>query len=105
MMTVEAASIVDAAHIHAFSDSRNDDPTNGLALCKNAHWLFDQGIWTLADDYSVCVAIGCFKEVCPDQKSLESYHGRAIRLPRDKHFWPNRDYLAWHRKRRFLGQV
>ena len=37
-------SIVDAAHIHAFSDSRNNDPRNGLALSKNAHWQFDRGL-------------------------------------------------------------
>jgi putative restriction endonuclease len=104
IMTVEAASIVDAAHIHAFSDSRNDDPTNGLALCKNAHWLFDQGIWTVADDYTARVAIGCFKEICPDQKALASYHGQPLRLPRDERRWPNREHLAWHRQRRFLGR-
>src|SRR5437764_416486 len=36
LTTVTGASIVDAAHIHQFSDSRNIDPRNGLALCKNA---------------------------------------------------------------------
>lgn len=41
LTTITAGSIVDAAHIHQFSDSRNNDPKNGLALCKNAHWLFD----------------------------------------------------------------
>ena len=38
MTTLEMESIVDAAHIHEFSDSRNNDPRNGLALAKNAHW-------------------------------------------------------------------
>gem|GEM_PF-5268008 len=37
-------SIVDAAHIHEFRDSRNNDPRNGLALCKNAHWQFERGL-------------------------------------------------------------
>jgi putative restriction endonuclease len=41
LTTITAGSIVDAAHIHPFSSSRNNDPRNGLALCKNAHWLFD----------------------------------------------------------------
>ena len=57
-----AGSIVDAAHIHQFADSRNNDPQNGLALGKNAHWLFDQGLWTIADDYTVIVAVGQFVE-------------------------------------------
>ena len=72
LTTVSAGSIVDGAHIHQFSDSRNNDPRNGLALCKNAHWLFDNGLWTLADDYSVIVAAGRFSEDSPDQKPLSA---------------------------------
>src|SRR5205085_8113679 len=40
LTTMTGKSIVDAAHIHQFSDSRNNEPQNGLALSKNAHWLF-----------------------------------------------------------------
>jgi putative restriction endonuclease len=36
LTTIASGSIVDAAHIHQFADSRNNDPQNGLALCKNA---------------------------------------------------------------------
>lgn len=57
LTTISAGAIVDAAHIHQFADSRNDDPRNGLALCKNAHWLFDNGLWSLDDDYRVLVAL------------------------------------------------
>jgi putative restriction endonuclease len=49
---------VDAAHIHQFADSRNNDPRNGLALSKNAHWLFDNGLRALTDDFKVIVAEG-----------------------------------------------
>ena len=62
LVTVTSGSIVDAAHIHQFADSRNNDPRNGLALCKNAHWLFDIGLWTLDDDYRVRVASTKFSE-------------------------------------------
>jgi len=68
LTTIAGGSIVDAAHIHQFSDSRNNDPRNGLALCKNAHWLFDNGLWTLTDDYKVIVAEGRFAEDGPEQK-------------------------------------
>jgi hypothetical protein len=27
-----------ATHLIPFSESRNNHPTNGLALCKNHHW-------------------------------------------------------------------
>jgi len=101
--TIDAGSIVDAAHIHAFKDSRNNDPRNGIALCKNAHWLFDAGLWSLDDDYRVIVARSHFIEVSPDQKPLAEYEGQRIRLPADRSIWPEQRHLAWHRKNRFKG--
>jgi putative restriction endonuclease len=98
LTTITAGSIVDAAHIHKFSDSRNNDPRNGLALCKNAHWLFDNGLWTLADDLKVLVARDRFAESSPDQKPLAGYEGHRIHLPLDNACWPDPVYLAWHRK-------
>ena len=99
--TVTAGSIVDAAHIHAFRDSRNNDPRNGIALCKNAHWLFDAGLWSIDDDYRIIVAQGRYHEASPDQKPLVAYHGRRIRLPANPDAWPDPRHLAWHRKQRF----
>jgi putative restriction endonuclease len=103
LTTVASGSIVDAAHIHQFADSRNNDPQNGLALCKNAHWLFDNGLWTLGDDYRVIVAVGRFTEDSPDQTPLAAYHGKKIRLPGDPKLWPSPIHLAWHRRHKFQG--
>jgi putative restriction endonuclease len=103
LTTIAGGSIVDAAHIHQFSDSRNNDPRNGLALCKNAHWLFDHGLWTLTDDYKVIVAVGRFAEDGPDQKLLAAYHGRQIHLPAEVAAWPSPVHIAWHRSKRFKG--
>ncbi|HUY34522.1 MAG TPA: HNH endonuclease [Pirellulales bacterium] len=99
LTTITAGSIVDAAHIHQFSDSRNDDPRNGMALCKNAHWLFDAGLWSLDDGYRVLVLRERFDEQAPDQKPLASYEGQRIRLPSDERIWPDARHLAWHRKK------
>lgn len=103
LTTVTAGSIVDAAHIHQFSVSRNNDPGNGLALCKNAHWLFDNGLWTLTDDYRILVAVGRFTEQSLDQKPLTEYQGQKVHLPSDPKYWPNPLHVAWHRKHRFQG--
>lgn len=105
LLTVSSGSIIDAAHIHQFADSRNNDVRNGLALCKNAHWLFDNGLWTIADDYTVIVAKGSFAEDSPDQRSLTEYDGQKIRLPSDPLLHPNPVHLGWHRKRRFQGRA
>jgi putative restriction endonuclease len=104
LTTISGAAIVDAAHIHQFAHSRNNDADNGLALCKNAHWLFDNGLWTVAADYTVLVALSDFSEDSPDQKSLKDYHGQRLRLPGDSRLWPNPTHLSWHRHHRFRGR-
>jgi putative restriction endonuclease len=103
LITVESESIVDAAHIHQFADSRNNDPRNGLALSKNAHWLFDSGLWSLTDHYRVLVARGAFDEECltPGISRLTDYEGQRIHLPSNESAWPDPQYIRWHRERRF----
>jgi putative restriction endonuclease len=102
LTTIAGGSIVDAAHIHQFADSRNNDVRNGLALSKNAHWLFDNGLWTVKDDYTVLVATGQFAEQAPDDSALlRKYAGRKILLPRNGEAWPDQVHLAWHRNHKF----
>jgi putative restriction endonuclease len=99
LTTLEMESIVDAAHIHAFSDSRSNDPRNGLALSKNAHWQFDRGLWSLDDDYRVLVNREKFIEDGAPGQRLADFDGRRIFLPSDPKYWPEYTYLDWHRKK------
>ncbi len=103
LTTIAAGSIVDAAHIHQFSDSRNNDARNGIALCKNAHWLFDHGLWTLTDEYRVVVADRTVLGVQPRSEG-------TVGVPRAQDTASERygDLAesrapAWHRKHRFKG--
>jgi putative restriction endonuclease len=99
LTTLEMESIVDAAHIHAFRDSRNNDPRNGLALSKNAHWQFDRGLWSLNNDYRVLVNREKFSEEGVQGQRLSEFEGRKIFLPNDPKYWPGYTYIDWHRKR------
>ncbi|OHE18351.1 MAG: hypothetical protein A2X96_05135 [Syntrophobacterales bacterium GWC2_56_13] len=99
LTTLEMESIVDAAHIHAFSDSRSNDPRNGLALSKNAHWQFDRGLWSVNDDYRVLINTEKFIEDGIPGQRLADFEGRRIFLPRDPKYWPEYTYLDWHRRR------
>lgn len=103
--TISSGAIVDAAHIHQFADSRNDDPRNGIALCKNAQWQFDAGLWTIDDEYRILVAKDAFSESSPNQTPLSEMHGQRLRLPREEWNWPAHIYLEWHRTRRFQGRT
>jgi putative restriction endonuclease len=96
-VTADAGSIVDAAHIHQFANSRNNHPQNGLALSKNAHWMFDAGLWSLDDEFRVIVAADRFAEAGDDAFLLTRFVGRQIRLPTKCDYWPDRAHLAWHR--------
>jgi putative restriction endonuclease len=98
MTTTEMESIVDAAHIHEFRDSRNNDPRNGIALTKNAHWQFDRGLWSLTDDYRILVNKMKFIEDGMLGQSLSVLEGKELYLPRDLNYWPGAEYLEWHRK-------
>jgi putative restriction endonuclease len=99
MTTLEMESIVDAAHIHQFHDSRNNDPRNGIALSKNAHWQFDRGLWSLTDDYRVLVNREKFIEEGVAGQKLADFEGRRAFLPSDPKYWPEQTYLDWHRKK------
>lgn len=103
LTTIKGITVVDAAHIHRFADSRNNDLRNGLALSKTAHWLFDQGLWSLTDDCRVLVASGMFYESGPSVFLLNGYAGQTITQPVDTNLSPNPDYIRWHREHVFEG--
>jgi putative restriction endonuclease len=104
LTTVTSGSIVDAAHIHQFADSRNNDMNNGMALCKNAHWLFDQGLWTVSEDFRAIVALGAFAESADEPSTLLArMDGKRLHLPRDRALWPSPVHISWHRRRRFVA--
>jgi putative restriction endonuclease len=45
MIALNGKTALDAAHIHPFKEGGGNPPTNGIALSKTAHWLFDRGFW------------------------------------------------------------
>lgn len=104
MLLPSGATLVEAAHIHPFADSRNDDVTNGMALCRNHHWSFDQGLWTIGGNQEVIVACDCFMEDAPEPCGLVCYHSKPVDFSRINPLYrPNKEYLEWHRKHKYIG--
>lgn len=98
-LDTETTSIVQAAHIHKHAISGNDDPRNGLALTPDAHWMFDQGLWTATpkgNDLIVRIAKTRFTESSPHGQSLASHHGQALRFHSEARLRPSAEHLAWH---------
>ena len=83
---------MDGAHILPFSEFHNDDPRNGLALCKNHHWGFDIGAWSLSDSYEIIVT----PKLINDLVYVEN--GKTIVQPKDPIYLPDPFALQWHRE-------
>jgi putative restriction endonuclease len=97
--------IVHACHIHDHSKSGNDDPSNGLALTPDAHWMLDKGLWTAipkGDDFIVRVALGGFTESSPYGHLLARHHGKPLHFHEEAELRPAVEHLEWHRVHRFL---
>lgn len=96
-ITGDGATIVDAAHIEGWSSTQNDDPTNGLALSKNAHWMFDAGLWSAKEDLRIIVNPDRFTEHGPDSVRLAPIAGRLLQFDPAAKLRPSREMLRRHR--------
>lgn len=100
IITADGHTIVEAAHIIPFSVSGNDDPRNGLCLCRSCHWNFDEGLLSVSAEYEVLTSpqLNAFD-------NLPSYilplKGRGIIHPVDERFMPAKESLEWHRRKVF----
>jgi putative restriction endonuclease len=89
---------LDAAHIHQFKRGGSNLPTNGIALSKTAHWLFDRGFWSISDDFKVLIASHRFEEAGPEAHLLKRMEGTELLRSFDPRFSPDPTCLAWHRR-------
>ncbi|WP_186510865.1 HNH endonuclease [Caenimonas sedimenti] len=91
-------AMVEAAHIHPFSEAGDDDPRNGLALCPDMHWAMDKRLIAPGPDLNWHVSTTLDSRV-PDFALLVGLEGRPIILPREPRFTPKRESLEWRIKR------
>lgn len=100
-LDTETSSIVQAAHIHQHAVSGNDDPRNGLALTPDAHWTFDQGLWTAVpkgDDFVIRVSQGRFTESSPHGRLLSQFHETPLSFHQHSRIRPDAKHFEWHRR-------
>ena len=97
MLTPDGHTVVDAAHIVPWSVSHDDDPRNGLALCRLCHWTFDEGLISVSWRYEVMTSpqLTTTRNV---PGHLLTLAGRRIIGPAERPLWPDLDALSWHRQ-------
>lgn len=81
---------LEAAHIWPRSHQGLYMPSNGIALCRDMHWAFDKGMFTVDDDYCV--------RVHPDITSeyLMQYNRQKLYVPDNEFFQPDINNLHYH---------
>jgi putative restriction endonuclease len=96
-------TFVDAAHLIPFAESRNDHPTNGLALCKNHHWALDQCL--LAPDLGRLWQVSgqVDRRRSKGEEELANLAGLRMLLPHEEAYLPDSRGLAWRHSRLLAG--
>jgi putative restriction endonuclease len=89
---------VEAAHIRPVEANGPDILTNGIALSGTAHWMFDRGLISLADDLEILVS----RQVNDQEgvRAMINRSGRALTPPRISER-PHPRFLQWHRENCF----
>ncbi|MFM2355718.1 MAG: hypothetical protein RLZZ528_1454, partial [Pseudomonadota bacterium] len=79
---------VNAAHIRPVEQKGSDSVRNGLALSGTLHWMFDRGLLSVADDWSILVS----GNKVPNEVAARLVHpGMRLMLPADRRDWPHPD--------------
>ena len=85
---------VEAAHICPVEANGPDSLRNGIALSGTAHWMFDRGMISLADDLTILVS----RQVNDQEgvRAMVNRSGLAI-VPERAAQRPHPQFLKWHR--------
>jgi putative restriction endonuclease len=92
-------SEVQAAHIRPVTASGPDSLRNGLALCGTAHWMFDRGLISIADNHELLIAKG----KVPEQVMGMLNRDHRLLAPIRPDQAPHPMFLRWHRENVFKG--
>ena len=92
-------TFVDAAHLIPFSESRNDHPTNGVALCKHHHWAMDQRLLAPGPDGHWHVSRWVIPRRSRGEDDLFRLGGQPILMPAEPAYAPSIQALRWRLER------
>lgn len=87
---------VEAAHIIPVEKGGSDSIQNGIALSGTVHWMFDRGLLSMADDFSILPS----RHLNYDVSHLLHKNMKAV-VPISPHLRPHPHYLEWHRRNVF----
>src|SRR5882757_11311690 len=89
---------VEAAHIRPVEANGPDIVSNGLALSGTAHWMFDRGLISIADDHEILISRHVNDTA--GVRAITNKTGR-IQTPARTVDHPHPHFLRWHLENRF----
>ena len=89
---------VEAAHIRPVEANGPDIVSNGLALSGTAHWMFDRGLISVADDHEILISRHVNDEA--GVRAIINKTGRIL-PPLRAADQPHPHFLRWHRENCF----
>ncbi|SOE10523.1 putative restriction endonuclease [Hoeflea halophila] len=87
---------VEAAHIRPVDKGGNDWVRNGIALSGTVHWMFDRGLLSMDDDFTILRS----RHLNSDVGHLLNKDLKA-KVPTDLRLQPHPEYMGWHRRNVF----
>lgn len=79
--------VLQAAHIQSYIDKRSHHVQNGLLLRADFHLLYDSGLMTVLEDYTIRISHKI------ESKYYQSFNGKKINLPIKKSWHPSKHAL------------
>ena len=90
--------LAEAAHLIPYATSHDDDPRNGMALCKNHHWAMDRHL--IAPTTGLAWRISaCLDDRIEGQRDLIDLNGRSVILPKQPRYRPKAESLQWREQK------
>lgn len=93
---------LEAAHIKWHQAGGPDTEVNGVALCSLHHKLFDRGVFAVTESLKIVVSERANGSV-GFQEWLMAFHGRPLRRPQRKSYFPDSRFTQWHISEVFHG--
>jgi len=94
IITPNGLSPIDAAHLIPWSETHDDSPTNGIALCKLHHWALDANL--IAPTKNLRWAVSPLLDPRRNsERELTRFDRSPILLPRKKEYYPREDAIMW----------
>lgn len=91
-------ALMDAAHLIPFAQSRDDSPTNGIALTPTFHRALDRYLIAPGPDFKWHVSKALDARIS-DYKPLLDLNGQQILFYGEERYRPSKDALAWRVER------